>query len=84
MLRELAQRSSDGLTVTLQWDADDDVVVLHVDDHGRTAVAQVKSDRALDAFWHPFCYLTVAAPAPADELATVELDDDDRLDQVTA
>lgn len=72
MLRELDQRSRDGLTVTLSWDDDEHVVILHLDDHGSTAVAPVAPDRALDAFWHPFVYLT---PTPA----AVEADDDAEL-----
>jgi len=67
MLRELDQRSTDGLTVTLSWDREDDVVVLHLDDHGATRVGIVPADRAYDAFWHPFVYLTVAVPAAADD-----------------
>jgi hypothetical protein len=58
MLQQLDQRSGDGLTVTLSWDDADDVVILHLDDHGRTAVGAVAAELALDAFRHPFLYLT--------------------------
>jgi len=67
MLRELDQRSGDGLTVTLAWDDEDDQVILHLDDHGKTAVGPVAHADALDAFWHPFVYLTPAPPVVDDE-----------------
>lgn len=77
MLRELAERTQDGLTVTLAWDVDDDVVILHLVDHGMTATSTVPSDRALDAFYHPFVYLPALSPTPQSIAADVEEQQDD-------
>ena len=57
--RELAQRSGDGLEVTLYWDPRDDsltVVVQDAREGGRFEI-QVQGACALDAFEHPFAYL---------------------------
>ena len=57
--RELAQRSGDGLEVSLYWDPRDDsltVVVQDTREGGRFEIP-VQGARALDAFEHPFAYL---------------------------
>jgi hypothetical protein len=66
-LRELDQRSTDGLVVTLLWDTTDDTVVLQLDDHGATGTCTVPAHQALDAFQHPFVYVTPTRPAAAPE-----------------
>jgi hypothetical protein len=55
MVYELAQRSEDGLTVRLLWDALRDQVVLRYRDRrsGDSFVADVPNARALFAFQHP-------------------------------
>jgi len=59
-LRELAQRVTGGLVITLYWDADDNST--HVEVHQPatdTAIAfRVARDQALDAFHHPFAHLS--------------------------
>jgi len=56
--RELAQRVSDGIEVTLYWGPSDGTVVVEVIDHKADQVFEVEvpSDRALDAFHHPYAY----------------------------
>ena len=57
--RELAQRSGDGLEVSLYWDPRDDsltVVVQDTREGGRFEIP-VPGAHALDAFEHPFAYL---------------------------
>lgn len=72
MLRELAERTQDGLSVLLSWDDQDDVIVLHLDDHGMTSTSTVPRERALDAFHHPFVYLPAPTPTPTSTAAPVE------------
>ena len=57
-LTELAQRSNDGLEITLLWARADDTVHVSVlnERTGRTAAFAVDRARALDAFYHPFAY----------------------------
>ena len=56
--RELAQRVTNGISVSLYWDAVGDSLTLEVydeanDDYFELAVPR---DRALDAFHHPYVY----------------------------
>jgi hypothetical protein len=57
--RELAERSSAGLEVTLLWDPRDDslTVVLQDTRAGARFEIPVEGARALDVFQHPFAYL---------------------------
>jgi hypothetical protein len=57
--REIAQRSSDGLEVSLYWDPRDDslTVVVHDSREGGRFEIPVPGAHALDAFEHPFAYL---------------------------
>jgi len=57
--RELAHRVSGGLEITLYWRPHDDVVSIAVYQLAteETISFRVPSDRALDAFQHPFVYL---------------------------
>jgi hypothetical protein len=61
MVRELDQRSVDGLTVTLAWDdvANDVVVTVEqsAGDHTRSASVGVPPEKAAEAFAHPFMYV---------------------------
>jgi hypothetical protein len=56
---DLAERSGDGLAVTLFWDRDGDgslwVSVLH-EDSGEAFAVEAEADKALDVFYHPFAY----------------------------
>ena len=54
--RELAAREGDGITVVLLWHPREDTVTVAVDDAlaGDSFELAVASDRALDAFYHPF------------------------------
>jgi hypothetical protein len=59
-LYELAFRESDGIEVALLWDGAEDRVLLSVRDNrtGEWFVGGVDHADALDAFRHPFAYLT--------------------------
>ena len=56
--RELAHRAADGIEVTLYWSSTDNLVTVEVYDSGAETYfeLEVPSDRALDAFHHPFAY----------------------------
>jgi predicted metal-dependent phosphoesterase TrpH len=56
--RELANRVSNGLEVTLSWGPVTGEVLVEVIDHSAEQVFElsVPSERALDAFHHPFAY----------------------------
>lgn len=55
-LRELASRSSGGLTVSLYWRPEDDQVLVHVSDDltGERFVLEPPRADALDAYYHPY------------------------------
>ena len=57
-VREIASRESGGLTVVLCWHLREDAVTLAVSDsrNGERVQLPVASDRALEAFYHPFAY----------------------------
>ena len=56
--RELAHRMSNGIEVTLLWGPAKNEVVVEVIDHGAGLAFEiaVPSERALDAFHHPYAY----------------------------
>ena len=58
MRRELAQRTSNGVTVSLYWDSVGDFLSLEVYDEAQDEYFElaVPRDRALDAFHHPYAY----------------------------
>ena len=59
MLRELDQRTSDGLITTLFWDPEvEDGMWLRLHDQhsGATDIYPIPADKALDALRHPFRY----------------------------
>ena len=55
---ELAQRTADGIEVTLLWSQCDDSITVEVFDRGAENLfeLEVARDRALDAFYHPYAY----------------------------
>jgi hypothetical protein len=57
-IRELASRESDGLAVVLFWHPLENAVTVSVADSrtGDRFELPVESERALDAFYHPFAY----------------------------
>jgi hypothetical protein len=59
--RELAHRISNGIEVTLYWGPAKNEVVVEVIDHGAAQVFEitVPSERALDAFHHPYAYASL-------------------------
>ncbi len=59
-LIELAERSGDGLHVRLLWRRGADEVLLEVNDDqsGANFEVEVPGSRALDAFEHPFVYVS--------------------------
>jgi hypothetical protein len=59
--RELAHRMSNGIEVTLLWGPAKKEVVVEVVDHGAAHVFEitVPSERALDAFHHPYAYASL-------------------------
>jgi len=67
--RELAYRVNDGVEVTLLWDAADDELRICVCDHREGAYFEVLPERheALDAFYHPYAYTSLAAVHYEDE-----------------
>jgi hypothetical protein len=65
MRRELAQRTSDGLTVRLMWDGAEKVYLQLWDAKSESADEfRVPSESALDAFEHPFRYEPATAAVP--------------------
>ncbi len=59
MLRELDQRTHDGLTVTLEWDSDTDRVQVRCEDQRSQdppLCISVEPSDARVAFMHPFAY----------------------------
>jgi hypothetical protein len=54
--RQLASRSSGGLTVGLYWQPEGDEVFVHVSDEqtGESFVLEPPKDAALTAFYHPY------------------------------
>ena len=56
--RELAARDSDGVHVLLLWHPAENAVTVSVEDarFGESFRIAVASDRALDAFYHPYAY----------------------------
>jgi hypothetical protein len=65
--RELAQRSADGIEVTLYWESIQDSVTVEVLDTPSAEAFEitVPRDRALDAFHHPFAYAASRTPRVA-------------------
>ena len=63
--RELAHRHNDGLDVTLLWHAATDELVLRVWDQHQDARFEVRPEphMALEAYYHPYAYVT-----PADDV----------------
>jgi hypothetical protein len=59
-LIELAERNGDGVQVGLYWRQGTDEVVLVVSDEktGESFGVEVPGDRAMDAFHHPFVYVS--------------------------
>jgi hypothetical protein len=59
--RELARRVNGGLEITLYWDPDDNStsIDVHETTTDETISFPVRSDRALDAFHHPFAHLAL-------------------------
>jgi len=55
-LRELASRTSGGLTVSLYWRPEDDQVLVHVSNEltGERFMLEPPSADALDAYYHPY------------------------------
>jgi len=66
MVREIAQRSGNGITVTLSWDDESGALVLLLDDRGALGMVEVAAAQAHDAFWHPFLYVTPEDPADVE------------------
>ena len=56
--RELANRSANGIDVTLTWDSVADRVAIDVFDNGsgKTKTFAVRPDQAMNAFRHPYVY----------------------------
>jgi hypothetical protein len=61
---ELAHRTADGIEVALYWTKVGDLLTLEVYDtrSEERFELEVPRDRALDAFRHPFAYLTAPRP----------------------
>jgi hypothetical protein len=59
---ELANRRGGGVEVWLYWRRDEDELTVSVADErtGEAFEVRVTSERALDAFYHPFAYAAAA------------------------
>lgn len=59
MLRELDNRNSDGISVSLLWDEDSGETFVEIEDCRNDSVATfaVPGDEAREAFEHPYPYL---------------------------
>jgi hypothetical protein len=64
--RELAQRTSGGLEITLYWWTADNGTSIEVfqPESGEVVAFAVPPECALDAFYHPFAHLAVASIEP--------------------
>jgi hypothetical protein len=64
MIRELDHRSSDGIEITLLWNARTEAVFVSVVDEQQDAVFQfrVAPADALDAFHHPYAFAPQRRP----------------------
>jgi hypothetical protein len=62
--RELAQRTSGDVEVTLLWSAFDDRLAVTVSDSrsGEWFVLDAAADNALDVYHHPFAHITSQTP----------------------
>jgi len=67
--RELARRANDGLEVTLFWLPTTDELMVCVCDERRGAYFVVEPERALalDAFYHPYSYVSSSVVHYEDE-----------------
>jgi hypothetical protein len=63
-LRELDSRTGEGFEVTLLWSPESgQLAVVVVDEiRGEELAVEVEPDEALDAFRHPYAYLSVRRP----------------------
>jgi hypothetical protein len=68
--RELAHRASNGIDVSLFWDKVGDTLTLEIYDSKTDEFFQLEipRDRALDAFHHPFAYVTDSSAETAQEM----------------
>jgi hypothetical protein len=77
MIRELDQRSVDGLTVTLAWDNVENDVTVTVEqtagDDMRSASVGVPPGKAAEAFAHPFMYVDPDGLAEAEVQTSAEV-----------
>lgn len=55
-IHNLAQRCNSGLTVSLDWDADAEEVLVSVKSESADFVMHPPNHRALDCYRHPFAY----------------------------
>ncbi len=64
-IRELDQRTSDGIDVRLLWNSGTDAVIVAVHDTltGELFELQVQASDALFAFRHPYAYASLPGPA---------------------
>lgn len=70
--RELANRESGGLEVSLLWDPEDDALTVIVNDSrtGDAFALRPEKRRALDAFYHPYAKTARPGARPSDGLGT--------------
>jgi hypothetical protein len=73
--RELAQRSSDGIEVTLLWTESTNVITIEViDSHSAEELEfEVDGTSALDAFNHPYAYAAADRVRSGHAVATAIL-----------
>ena len=61
--RELAQRTSKGVEVTLSWKPESDELLVAVCDQKHGTYFEIRPERylALDVYYHPYAYLDLSA-----------------------
>jgi hypothetical protein len=66
-IRELANRSGDGVEVALLWSPTDGRLTVVVDDTkaDQSFELTARADNALDVFYHPYAYVSSNTPALA-------------------
>lgn len=74
MLRELNYRENDGVSVGLSWESESGEVVVFLEDArtGFHKTFSVPPESAMDAFDHPFCYLTEAESSTVERAYSVK------------
>lgn len=55
-IHNLASRNSSGVIVSLDWNEDENDIMVSVKSHSTDFVLHPPNDKALDCYYHPFAY----------------------------